>query len=53
MKDLKMEEWKEELKRQDEAENTRNNKIIELLKILIDRYDDDKMAVLRRNLKRW
>ena len=53
---MKLLQWKEiadELKRQDEAENTRNNKIIELLKILIDRYDDDKMAVLKRNLLRW
>ena len=53
---MKLLQWKEiadELKRQEEAENTRNNKIIELLKILIDRYDDDKMAVLKRNLLRW
>ena len=41
------------MKRRDEMETTKNNKIIELLKLLIDRYDDDKMAVLRRNLKRW
>lgn len=34
-------------------EEHRNNKIIELLKIMIDRYDDDKMAVMKRNLKRW
>ena len=53
---MKLKQWKEiadEMKRRDEMETTKNNKIIELLKLLIDRYDDDKMAVLRRNLKRW
>jgi hypothetical protein len=53
---MKLKQWKEiadELKRRDEMETTRYNKIIELLKIMIDRYDDDKMAVLRRNLLRW
>jgi len=52
----KLLQWKEivdEMKRQDEAENSRVSRILELLKILIDRYDDDKMAVLRRNLLRW
>jgi hypothetical protein len=53
---MKLKQWKEiadEIKRRDEMETTRYNKIIELLKIMIDRYDDDKMAVLRRNLMRW
>ena len=53
---MKLKQWKEtadEMKRLDDLESDRVNKIIELLKILIDRYDDDKMAVLRRNLKRW
>ena len=53
---MKLKQWKDiadELKRKDEMEEHRNNKIIELLKIMIDRYDDDKMAVMKRNLKRW
>ena len=53
---MKLHQWKEiadELKRKADIENDRSNKILELLQILIDRYDDDKMAVLRRNLQRW
>ena len=39
---MKLKQWKEiadEIKRRDEMETTRYNKIIELLKIMIDRYD--------------
>ena len=53
---MKLKQWKDiadELKRKEEMESTRYNKIIELLMRLIDRYDDDKMAIIRRNLKRW
>ena len=53
---MKLHQWKEiadEIKRKDDLENDRVSKILELLKMLIDRYDDDKMAVLRRNLQRW
>ena len=53
---MKLLQWKEiadELKRKADNETTRYNKILELLTIMIDRYDDDKLAILRRNFKRW
>ena len=47
---LKLIQWRDiafELQRLEENEKNRINRIVELLKMLIDRYDDDKMAVLR------
>ena len=44
----KLHQWKDtatELTKRLELEEEKNNRIIELLKIMVDRYDDDKMAV--------
>ena len=53
---MKLKQWKEiadELARRDEMNTKKNNRILELLTIMLDRYDDDKMSIIRRNLKRW
>ena len=53
---MKLKQWKEnadELARFAEMNEKKNNRILELLTIMLDRYDDDKMSIIRRNLKRW
>jgi len=53
---MKLKQWKEiasELTRFEELTTKKNNRILELLTIMLDRYDDDKMSIIRRNLKRW
>ena len=53
---MKLKQWKEiasEMTRWEQMESKKNNRILELLTMMIDRYDDDKTAVLRRNFLRW
>jgi len=53
---MKLKQWKEiasEMTRWEQMESKKNNRILELLTIMIDRYDDDKMAILKRNFLRW